>query len=57
MQVIGHDDERVNTPRAAHRGFTELLFEAFPVGIIAYDVLTAVAADHQVVDRARVLEA
>ena len=31
MQVIGHDDERVNDPGAADRGFTELLLEAFNV--------------------------
>jgi hypothetical protein len=57
MQVIGHDDERVNDPGAADRGFTELLLEACPVDVVANDVLPAAAASHQVVDRARVLEA
>ena len=35
-------------------GFSELLFEAFPIDVIAHDVLPAVAAGHQVADRARV---
>jgi hypothetical protein len=54
--VVGHDGERVNTPRAANSGLTELFLQPFPVYVIAYDVLAAVAAGHQVVDRATVLE-
>ena len=57
MQVVGHDGESVNTPGTANRGLPEVHLEAIAVDVIAYDILTAVAAGHEVVDRARVLEA
>ena len=57
MQVIGHDDERVNTPGAAKRGLTKVFLKPIAVDVITYDVLTAVAPGHEVVDRARVLKA
>ena len=57
VQVIGHDGERVNTPGTPNGGSTEVFLEPIAVDVIAYDVLTAVAAGHEVVDCVRILEA
>ena len=57
MQVVGHDGESVNPPGTANRGSAEVFLKPIAVDVIAYDVLTAVAAGHEVVDRVRVLEA
>ena len=57
MQVIGHDGERVNMPGTANRGSPEVFLEPIAVNVVAYDILTAVAAGHDVVDRVRALEA
>jgi hypothetical protein len=38
-------------------GSTEVFLEPIAVDVIAYDVLTAVAAGHEVVDSVRILEA
>jgi len=57
VQVIGHDRKRVNTPRTPNGGSTEVFLEPIAVDVITYDVLTAVAARHEVVDGVRVLEA
>ncbi len=54
--MVGHEGEGKDTPRAANSGLTELFLQPFPVHVIAYDVLAAIAAGHQVVDRAGVLE-
>ena len=57
MQVVGHDGEGVNPPGTANRGSPEMFLKALAVDVIAYDILTAVAAGHEVVDRIGVLEA
>ena len=57
MQVIGHDGERVNMPGTANRGSPKVFLEPIPVDVIADDILTAVAAGHEVVDGVGVLEA
>jgi len=57
VQVIGHDGERVNTRGTPNGGSTEVFLEPVAVDAIAYDVLTAVAAGHEVVDSVRILEA
>jgi len=49
VQVIGHDGKRVNTPGTPNGGSTEVFLEPIAVDVIAYDVLTAVAARHGVV--------
>ena len=57
VQVVGHDGKGVYAPRTAKRGSTEVFSKPIPVDIIANDVLTTVAAGHDVVDSIRVLEA
>jgi len=57
VKVIGHDGERVNTPGTPIGGSTEVLLEPIAVDVIAYDVLTTVAAGHEVVGSAGILEA
>jgi hypothetical protein len=41
----------------ANRGFTHMFLEPVTVDVVAYNVLTAIAASHEVVDRARALDA
>ena len=55
--MVGHDGKGVYAPRTAKRGSTEVFSKPIPVDIIANDVLTTVAAGHDVVDSIRVLEA
>jgi hypothetical protein len=57
VAVVGHDDESVNAPRAADRGSTKVFLEPVAVGVVAYDVLTTVAACHEVVDSVGILNA
>jgi hypothetical protein len=57
VNVIGHDGECVNAPGAPKGGSTEVFSEPIAVDVIAYDVLPAIAAGHEVVDSARILEA
>ena len=57
MQVIGRDGEGVNSPEAANRGSPEVFQESIAVDVIAYDILTAVAAAHNAVDCVSLLEA
>ena len=57
MEVVGEDHEGVDLPATTHRGAAQLLLEPVAVGVIADDVLAAVAAGHHVIDRARVLDA
>jgi hypothetical protein len=57
VQVVGHDGESEYTPGTANCGFTEVFLKPITVDVIAHDVLAAVAAGHEVVDSARVLEA
>ncbi len=47
VQVIGHDGERVNTPGTPNDGSTEVFSEPVAVDVIAYDVLTPIAASHE----------
>jgi hypothetical protein len=56
MKVVGHDGERANTPDAPRGGSTQVDHQPIAVDVIAHDVLTAVAAGHNVVDRIWVLE-
>ena len=55
--MVGHDGKGVYAPRTAKRGSTEVFSKPIPVDIIANDLLTTVAAGHDVVDSIRVLEA
>jgi hypothetical protein len=55
--VVGHDGESVDAPTTAKRGFPEVFLKPIAVDIIAYNLLSAIAAGHEVVDCARVLEA
>ena len=55
--MVGHDGERVNRPGTASRGSPKVHLEAIAVDIIADDILTAVAAGHEVIDRIGVLDA
>jgi hypothetical protein len=48
---------KANIRQEAHRGSPEMFLKAFAVDVIAYDILTAVAAGHEVVDRIGVPEA
>jgi tetratricopeptide (TPR) repeat protein len=48
---------RIDTPRAANRRLAEVFSKPAPIHVIAHDLLTAVAADREVVNRAGVLEA
>jgi hypothetical protein len=57
VQVIGHDGKSVDAPTTAKRGFAEVFLKPIAVDIIAYNVLPAIAAGHEAVDCARVLEA
>jgi hypothetical protein len=57
VQVVGHDGESVNAPNTAKRGFAEVFLKPIAVDIIAYNVLSAIAAGHEVVDCARAREA
>ena len=57
VQVIGHDSERINMPGTPNGGSPEVFSEPIAVNVIAYDVLTRVAASHEVVDSVRILEA
>ena len=57
MKVVGHQDEGVDPPGAADRGAGEVVAEAGPVVVVADDILSAVAAGHEVVDGAGILEA
>jgi hypothetical protein len=57
VQVVGHDGESVDAPTTAKRGFAEVFLKPIAVDIITYNVLSAIAAGHEVVDCARVLEA
>ena len=43
---------KAKTRHDHNSGLTELFLQPFPVHVIAYDVLAAIAAGHQVVDRA-----
>jgi hypothetical protein len=56
MKVVGHDGECVNAPGTPDGGSTEVVHEPIAVDVIAHDILTAVAAGHNVVDGIRVLE-
>jgi hypothetical protein len=57
MQAIRHESEGVNTPGTANRGSPEVFQESIAVDIIAYDILTAVAAGHHVANCVSLLEA
>jgi hypothetical protein len=57
VQVVGHDGKSVDAPTTAQRGFAEVFLKPIAVDIIAYNVLSAIAAGHEVVDCARVLAA
>jgi hypothetical protein len=57
VQVIGHDHESKYAPGTAKCSFTEVFLKPITVDVIAHDVLTAVAARHEMVDSARILEA
>jgi hypothetical protein len=57
VQVVGHDEKSVHPPGTAKRGSTEVFLNSIAVDVIAHDVLTAVAAGHEMVDSAGVLEA
>ncbi len=51
------DREGVNEPATANRRFAEVFDKPITIDVIANDDLTAVAASHEMVDRAGVLEA
>ena len=56
MQMIGHEDERIeDPPRAPYRLF-QPREQSVAVVVIADDVLPGVAARHDVVDRTGVLD-
>jgi hypothetical protein len=57
VQVAGHDGKSVHAPTTAKRGFAEVFLKPIAVDVIAYNVLSAIAAAHEVVDCARLLEA
>jgi hypothetical protein len=57
VQVVGHNGESADAPTMANRGFTHVFLEPVAVDVVAYSALTAIAASHEVVDRARVLDA
>jgi hypothetical protein len=52
--MAGHDDERLNAPRTATRGTTEVFQQPITIDIIAHDVLAAVASGHEMADGARI---
>ena len=56
MQVVGLDDESVDTPGTANGGLTEKPLKSIRIGVVAYDVLTTIAARHCMVNRARILK-
>ena len=56
VQMVGHDEERVNAPRTATHGTTELFQQPITIDVIAHDVLPAIASGHEMVDGARILE-
>ncbi len=55
--MVGHDGESVHAPGTAKRGSTEVFLKPIAVLVVTYNILTAVDAGHEVVDRTRVLEA
>jgi hypothetical protein len=57
MQMVGHDGEGVNPPGTANRDSPDMFLMPLAVDVIAYDILTAIAAGHELEDRIGVLEA
>ena len=55
--MVGHDGKSVDAPTTAQRGFAEVFLKPIATDIITYNVLSAIAAGHEVVDCARVLAA
>jgi hypothetical protein len=51
--MAGHDDERLDAPRTATRGTTEVFQQPITIDIIA-DALAAVASGHEMADGARI---
>jgi hypothetical protein len=47
VQVVGHNGESVDAPTMANRGFTHMFLEPVAVDVVAYNVLTAIAASHE----------
>jgi hypothetical protein len=56
MEMVGEDDEGIDPPGATDHGAAEGVLEPAAVVIIADDVLAVVAAGHDVVDRAGILQ-
>ena len=56
MQMIRHEDERIEDPPRAPYGLFQRREQSAAVVVIADDVLPGVAARHHVVDRTGVLD-
>ena len=57
VEVVGQEDEGIDLPGAAAHGAAEVVLEPAAVVVVAGDVLPPIAAGHDVVNRAVVLDA
>ena len=56
MQVVGLDDESADAPGTANEGLTEKRLEPIRIGVIAYDVLSTIAEQPDMLSSARILK-
>jgi hypothetical protein len=57
VQVIRHDDERIDPPRAPDGSSNQIVNEAIPICIDTDNILPPVATGHEMIDRTRILNA